>query len=87
MVAMTARSPRKPRRRVAPAAALPRPAAGDGPAVAPEAARAAAALHRTTAAREHHVEKDYSYVRKDLLLVAAVGTITAGFIIGMSFVL
>jgi len=36
--------------------------------------------------REHHVTGDYDHVRKDLILVAVVGTITLGFIVAMSFI-
>lgn len=36
--------------------------------------------------REHHVQEDFGYVRKDLALVAAVGAVSMGFVIVMSFV-
>lgn len=82
---MTARQPRRSRRRIAaPAAALPRPVAG-GDGEAPTAARAArrgAPAHH----REHHVTKDYSHVKKDLLTILIVGAGSIGFIVGMSFV-
>lgn len=90
---MTARQPRRARRRSAPATTLPRPSA-----VAPDSdvleagdpVAAAAAARRSTRRtqfrhREHHVEKDYSYVHKDLLTVLGIGVVCAGFIIGMSF--
>ena len=87
---MTARQPRQRRRRVAPAAALPRPEA------TPEAAFArtplsAASRRRAPAApaahhRQHHVNRDYSYVHKDLLTVAGVGAVVIGFIVAMSFI-
>ncbi len=55
--------------------------AGDSP-------RPAVRRHAPVAAiREHHVTTDYSYVRKDLLLVLAVTIICSAFIVGMSFVL
>lgn len=37
--------------------------------------------------REHHVTTDYTYVKKDLALVAVVTVITTAFIVGMSFIL
>ncbi|GMV84950.1 MAG: hypothetical protein AMXMBFR80_08070 [Dehalococcoidia bacterium] len=82
---MTARQPRRSRRRVAaPAATLPRPVAGseaEGQGVARSARRAAPAHHR-----EHHVTRDYSHVKKDLLTILIVGVGSIGFIVGMSFV-
>ncbi len=82
---MTARQPRRSRRRIAaPAAALPRPMTGaDGEApVAARAPRRGAPAHH----REHHVTKDYSHVKKDLLTILVVGAASIGFIVGMSFV-
>jgi hypothetical protein len=80
---MTARQPRRTRRRNPPAATLPRPG------VAPEANGAApAAAHtarRAVGHREHHVTQDYSYVHKDLITVAFVGVVVIAFIIAMSF--
>ncbi len=85
MRVMTARQPRRSRRRVAaPAAALPRPVVGgeaEGQGVARTARRGAPAHHR-----EHHVTKDYSHVKKDLLTILVVGVGSIGFIVGMSFV-
>lgn len=82
---MTARQPRRSRRRItAPAAALPRPVAGaeaEGQGFARSARRAAPAHHR-----EHHVTKDYSHVKKDLLTILIVGLGSIGFIVAMSFV-
>lgn len=82
---MTARQPRRTRRRVAPAAALPRPLTGGDTEAQTERSRTvrrgAPAHHR-----EHHVTKDYSHVRKDLLTIAGVGAAVIGFIIAMSFV-
>jgi hypothetical protein len=81
---MTARQPRRTRRRVAaPAAALPRPSALDSevPTSPERAARRTPAHHR-----EHHVTKDYSHVHRDLLTVLGVGIVVIGFIVGMSFV-
>ena len=95
---MSARQPRRSRRRLAPAAALPRPAipfqddAEAGfEAVAPSAAAPPTAASRTSTAhrghpRDHHVTNDYGYIRKDLLTVAAVGLVALAFIVGMSFV-
>lgn len=85
---MTARQPRRDRRRSSPVSALPRPVAspdGDQP-VTPAAARAAA--RRTTVHhRQHHVTRDYSYVHKDLLTVSVVGGVVIAFIVAMSFVI
>lgn len=55
---------------------------------AEDGSRPAARRHTPVAGiREHHVTTDYSYVRKDLLLVLAVTVICSAFILGMSFVL
>lgn len=78
---MTARQPRRTRRRNAPAAALPR--------LNPqESGDREHALHRPirTSIPEHHVSQDYGYVRRDLLLIAGVTTITFAFVVLMSFV-
>jgi hypothetical protein len=83
---MTARQPRRPRRRsAAPAATLPRPASGGAaPTGSTSPARIpASARHH----REHHVTTDYSYVRKDLVVIGAVGAVVLAFIVAMSFVL
>ncbi|MCZ2108989.1 MAG: hypothetical protein LC118_05390 [Dehalococcoidia bacterium] len=90
---MTARQPRRARRRSAPATTLPRPSA-----VAPDSDDAIEAgdtfatptARRSTRRtqfrhREHHVEKDYSYVHKDLLAVLGIGIVCIAFILGMSF--
>jgi len=85
---MAARQPRR-RRRSVPAAALPRPASAVAPGTdqaAPAPAPAAAPRRRGPVMREHHVTTDYSYVRKDLLLVTGVGIVTLGFVVAMSFV-
>jgi hypothetical protein len=80
---MTTRQPRRARRRAAaPATGLPRPVATASGRTAP-AERSAATLRH----REHHVTTDYSYVHKDLILVASVGSVVLAFIVGMSFVL
>ncbi|MEO8539347.1 MAG: hypothetical protein ABI577_06360 [bacterium] len=80
---MTARQPRRTRRRMAPASSLPRPLTAEDTAAGRTEVRGAAPLlhHRT-----HHVTKDYSYIHKDLLTVAVLGTGVIGFIIAMSFV-
>ncbi|MBE0609632.1 MAG: hypothetical protein IH609_09640 [Dehalococcoidia bacterium] len=81
---MTARQPRRPRRRLtAPAAALPRPVTGmdaDQQAERSRELRRAPAHHR-----EHHVTRDYGHVKKDLLTILVVGIGVVGFIFGMSF--
>jgi len=89
---MTARQPRRARRRLAAAPALPRPSASAvdespaAPALTPAAARAAArraAVHH----REHHVTRDYSHVHRDLITVSVVAVIVIAFVVGMSFVI
>ena len=36
--------------------------------------------------REHHVTRDYSHVKRDLVTVTVVGTAVLAFILSMSFV-
>lgn len=82
---MTARQPRRARRRIAPASALPRPtSAEDGDLAGTASARRSGAATRHH--REHHVTKDYGYIHRDLLTVLGVGIVVLGFIFGMSFV-
>lgn len=92
---MTARQPRRARRRAIPASALPRPVAGaaaepDEAAAAGEAVTTAAPAGRRSArrhiqhGREHHVTNDYSYVHKDLLTMVGVGAVVLAFIVVMS---
>jgi hypothetical protein len=81
---MTARQPRRTRRRVnAPAAALPRPVVGEDQANGRPSSRRAAPAHH----REHHVTRDYSHVPKDLLTIGVVGAISTAFIVAMAFIL
>ena len=88
MTVMTARQPRRARRRAAPAQPLPRPVAGAlAEAETPAAESHRAARHAPPRAREHHVTADYSYVHRDLLTVAGVGIIVIAFIVAMSFVI
>jgi len=88
---MTARQPRRTRRRAAPATTLPRPASTPFASEADEAVRegtsTAARAKRSVRHREHHVTTDYGYVNRDLLTVLVVGIVVLGFIVGMSFVL
>ncbi len=101
MVRMTARQPRRARRRSVPAQALPRPGAvsatstgavgfDSDDAVGVGAVRSEhgqrAVRRPSTTMRQHHVTEDYSHVHRDLLLLAGIGVVTVGFIIGMSFV-
>ncbi|MCK9520071.1 MAG: hypothetical protein M0R74_13760 [Dehalococcoidia bacterium] len=88
---MTARQPRR-RRRAVPAAALPRPttaattgAASDAQEGVPDAARGS--RRRPVVRREYHVTADYSYVRKDLILITGVSIVSLGFVVGMSLIL
>lgn len=78
---MTARQPRRTRRRNVPSESLPRlrPADGSGPSAPTSATRATQ--------RVHHVTEDYSYVRRDMMLVAAFSAVTLAFIVVMNFVL
>ncbi len=68
---MTARQPRRSRRRVAaPAATLPRPVTGMDPE---EQAERAHQLRKTPAHhREHHVTRDYGHVKRDLVTILVV---------------
>ncbi len=87
MIEMTARQPRRTRRRVA-TSSLPRPVAvSDAPATETLKAAPAAptAPRRPTTPREHHVSRDYRYVHRDLILVAVVGAVVVAFIVGVSF--
>jgi hypothetical protein len=77
---VTSERPRRRRRIDLPAASLPRPTAG---AAAP---RSAPGRPAPTARPLHHVNRDYSYVRRDLLGILVVGLISFGFIGVMSFV-
>lgn len=86
---MTARQPRRARRRAVTASPLPRPSATlpleqEEQTATPASVRAArrAGVHH----REHHVMKDYSYVHKDLLTVLFIGIVIIAFIVGMSFI-
>ena len=89
---MTARQPRRTRRRAAPGANLPRPASSpvvhDADGAAGEASASPIRTpRRQVRHREHHVTTDYSHVHRDLLTVLVVGLAVLGFIIGMSFVI
>ncbi|MGI8926702.1 MAG: hypothetical protein ACR2HN_08685 [Tepidiformaceae bacterium] len=81
---MTARQPRRTRRRQAPAATLPRPIAGAPlePGASPRPIRGGTVRHR-----QHHVTTDYGYVHRDLLAVAGIGSAVIAFIVAMSFLL
>ena len=82
---MTARQPRRTRRRNVPATSLPRPSGGDENE---ELRRSTSTVTRSAVShREHHVMKDYSYIRRDLFTVAGVGILVIAFIVGMSFVI
>ncbi len=90
---MTARQPRRTRRRVAPTTTLPRPIPGTPEAMEMGASEAASPTTTTTRSRrtvhhrEHHVTTDYSHVHRDLLTVLVIGVVVLGFIFGMSFVI
>lgn len=77
---MTARQPRRARRRT-PAASLPRPTAVAVDASGVESRRMSAGR------RTHHVTTDYGYVHRDLIAVAVIGGTVFAFIVAMSFVL
>lgn len=77
---MTSRRPKRRRRERG--STLPRPTGG--PAVAPSTSEAAAT--GGISKRERHTKTDYSYVRTDLMGVAAVAAVTLAFVIAMAFV-
>lgn len=91
---MTARQPRRARRRAVPASTLPRPVVGasaepDEAAAAEENAAPTTSGRRSARrhiqrGREHHVTNDYSYVHKDLLTMVGVGAVVIAFIVVMS---
>jgi hypothetical protein len=92
---MAAPKTRRTRRRVVAPSQLPRPTGGDAPTAFPGEETAAsrvapipvkAPTRRPLGVRAHHVTEDYSYVRSDLLLVAAVSVVSLAFVVGMSFV-
>jgi type VI protein secretion system component VasF len=97
---MTARQPRRARRNALPAPSLPRPSAipeaeRDEEQLEETGVESAAARLRRrrgnapvagTHHREHHVNRDYSYVHRDLITVGVVGAIVVAFIVAMSFV-
>ncbi|GIW13811.1 MAG: hypothetical protein KatS3mg062_1250 [Tepidiforma sp.] len=76
---MSTERPRRRRRIDAPAATLPRPTASEPPS---EGSR----RQHAPQVRAHHVTKDYSYVKRDLLGILVVGIISFAFIGVMSFV-
>lgn len=76
-------TPRRTRRRTAPAAGLPRPVAGG----VEETSGVRGPGRTQIGHRQHHVLTDYGYVHRDLLTVAGVGVVVIAFIVGMSFVL
>lgn len=74
---MSSRRPRRQRRRRERRSTLPRP----GQTAAPQAASATPARIPDQTAPEHHVAADYSYVRRDLVVVGVVSVITLAFVI------
>jgi hypothetical protein len=80
---VTARQPRRTRRRAVPGASLPRPTGEEG--LAPGDSSRIRQVADTRHHREHHVTKDYSHVHKDLLTVLGVGIVVLAFIFGMSY--
>ena len=36
--------------------------------------------------REHHITKDYSYVKRDLLTIGVVGTVVMAFMVALAFI-
>jgi len=83
---MTARQPRRTRRRTAPAASLPRPKGIEGSESVSSESLRAAGRRSTPQYRTHHVTKDYSHVHRDLVTIAGVGVVTIAFIVAMTFV-
>jgi hypothetical protein len=78
---MTARQPRRTRRRNVPSESLPRLRPGEGSGSATPVVSSTRPNQRV-----HHVTEDYSYVRKDMVLVAAFSVLTFAFIVAMSFI-
>ena len=92
---MPTRQSRRTRRRVVAPSTLPRPVSEGAPVESvvvdePEAvvhASPRTASRRLPVMRAHHVVTDYSYIRPDLLLTAAVSAVCVAFVVGMAFVL
>lgn len=82
---MTARRPRRRRRRDLAASTLPRPVPGE--AMVRPAVEVSRDEPRGRARREHHATTDFRYVRSDLIGIAVVGSITLGFVIAMAIIL
>ena len=82
---MTERQTRR-RRRAVPAASLPRPVSGS--AEGAQAQRSSSATRGAVPAhhREHHITKDYGYVKKDLLTIAVVGTVVMALMVSLAFI-
>ena len=75
---MTARQPRRTRRRNVPADSLPRLRPGDArPGNASGDAQAASGRSRV---REHNVTSDYRYVRTEMVAIGIVSVVTFGFV-------
>lgn len=82
---MTARPPRRTRRRAAPGTSLPRPTGVETGVTADRLRERDTRAAPGSRVQIHHVTTDYSYVRTDLITVAAVTAVTLAFIVGMSF--
>ena len=84
-MAMSARRPRRQRRRPRErASTLPRPAADAADRPAPVVASAPVQAQARPAPRErveHHVAADYRYVRRDLVVVGVVSAVTLAFVL------
>ena len=90
MLGMTARQPRRTRRR-APSASLPRPgvaapAPPDEPMTGSLTGKPRSLRRPATPLREHHVTTDYRYIHHDLRLMLGIGIAVVAFIVAMSFV-
>ncbi|OAI44586.1 hypothetical protein AYO38_00395 [bacterium SCGC AG-212-C10] len=66
---------------------MPRPDALAGDATKMPSATARTPRRQAFHHREHHVDTDYGYIKRDLLVMVGVSVVTIGFIVGMSFVL
>lgn len=76
---MTARQPRRTRRRAAPASTLPRPTPEAN--AGPERSRTArSGVHH----REHHVSTDYGYVRRDLVAVTVFASVVTALVVAVA---
>ena len=80
---MTARQPRRARRRNVPGDSLPRIRKG---AETHPRGDAPVTTSRRLNQNEHAISTDYRYVRKEMAIIGAVTVVTLAFIVAMSFI-